>query len=147
MIRGEVCVRKVYTGRHGQPALDRHPRQRSASQVVVGFEHSLGVEGLLDLLTDERLDLDREDRRRPILLVVSDNGPQRMTPGRSSPSWPSPSTTAVRTPPADQALDRELLGPHQGRVAPTWRTSPIPSCWRPSSPGCALSRTVFACTT
>ena len=40
------------------------------------FEHALGVEGLLDLLTDERLDLDVDDPRRPVLLAVSDNGPQ-----------------------------------------------------------------------
>ena len=37
---------------------------------------SLELEGLLDLLTDERLDLDPDDPRRPILLAVSDNGPQ-----------------------------------------------------------------------
>jgi len=30
---------------------------------------------LLELLTDERLDLDPDDPRRPILLAVSDNGP------------------------------------------------------------------------
>lgn len=50
--------------------------EETASQVVVVFEHALEAEGLLDLLTDERLELDLEDPRRPILLAVSDNGPQ-----------------------------------------------------------------------
>lgn len=31
--------------------------------------------GLLELLTDARLDFDADDSRRPILLAVSDNGP------------------------------------------------------------------------
>ena len=38
------------------------------------FEHALDIEGLTELLTDERLDLDPHDPRRPILLAVSDNG-------------------------------------------------------------------------
>jgi putative transposase len=50
--------------------------EESASQVVVIFEHALEAEGLIELLTDERLDLDAEDPRRPILVAVSDNGPQ-----------------------------------------------------------------------
>ena len=50
--------------------------EETSSQVRVVFEHALEAEGLLDLLTDERLDLDLEDPRRPILLAVSDNGPQ-----------------------------------------------------------------------
>jgi putative transposase len=49
--------------------------QETATQVQVIFERSLQIEGLLDLLTDERLDLDPDDPRRPILLAVSDNGP------------------------------------------------------------------------
>ena len=42
--------------------------------------------GLLDLLTDERLDLDPDDPRRPILLAVSDNGPP-MTAEAPARSW------------------------------------------------------------
>jgi putative transposase len=49
--------------------------EETATQVQVIFERSLEIEGLLDLLTDERLDLDPDDPRRPILLAVSDNGP------------------------------------------------------------------------
>jgi len=50
--------------------------EETATQVVVVFEQALETEGLLDLLTDERLDLDPDDPARPILLAVSDNGPQ-----------------------------------------------------------------------
>jgi len=50
--------------------------EETASQVVVIFERALEAEGLLELLTDERLDLPVDDPRRPILLAVSDNGPQ-----------------------------------------------------------------------
>ena len=49
--------------------------EETATQVKVIFERSLQIEGLLDLLTDERLDLDPDDPRRPILLAVCDNGP------------------------------------------------------------------------
>jgi putative transposase len=49
--------------------------EETATQVQVIFEHALQIEGLLELLTDQRLDLDPDDPRRPILLAVSDNGP------------------------------------------------------------------------
>lgn len=49
--------------------------EETATQVQVLFEHALQIEGLVELLTDERLDLDLDDPRRPILLAVSDNGP------------------------------------------------------------------------
>ena len=50
--------------------------EETATQVVVIFERALENEGLLELLSDERLELDPDDPRRPILLAVSDNGPQ-----------------------------------------------------------------------
>ena len=49
--------------------------EESSSQVVVVFDQALQVEGLVELLTDERLDLALDDPSRPILLAVSDNGP------------------------------------------------------------------------
>ena len=49
--------------------------QESSSQVVVVFDQALQVEGLVESLTDERLDLALDDPQRPILLAVSDNGP------------------------------------------------------------------------
>jgi transposase InsO family protein len=50
--------------------------EETSTQVRVIFERALESEGLLDLLTDERLDLAVDDPARPILLAVSDNGPQ-----------------------------------------------------------------------
>jgi putative transposase len=49
--------------------------EETGTQVQVIFEHAIESEGLLELLTDQRLDLDIEDPARPILLAVSDNGP------------------------------------------------------------------------
>ena len=49
--------------------------EESATQVQVIFEHALEIEGLLELLTDQRLDLAVDDPARPILVAVSDNGP------------------------------------------------------------------------
>ncbi|MFT3852448.1 MAG: integrase core domain-containing protein [Ilumatobacteraceae bacterium] len=49
--------------------------EETATQVQVIFEHAVEAEGLLDLLTDARLDLAVDNPNRPILLAVSDNGP------------------------------------------------------------------------
>lgn len=49
--------------------------EETATQVQVLFEHALETEGLLELLTDERLELAVDDPAWPILLAVSDNGP------------------------------------------------------------------------
>ena len=54
--------------------------EESSTQVQLLFADALEAEGLLDRLTPERLDLDVDDPRRPILLAWSDNGPQ-MTSG------------------------------------------------------------------
>jgi len=45
-------------------------------QVQLAFSHALEAEGLLALLTPERVDLAIDDPRRPILVAWSDNGPQ-----------------------------------------------------------------------
>lgn len=50
--------------------------EETSTQVQVVFDTALGSEDLVELLTDERLDLDPDDPDRPILLAVSDNGPQ-----------------------------------------------------------------------
>jgi putative transposase len=49
--------------------------EETATQVKVIFEHALEIEGLLELLTEQRLDLAIDNPARPILLAVSDNGP------------------------------------------------------------------------
>lgn len=50
--------------------------EESSTQVVVVFEQAIADQRLDVLLTDDRLDLDLDDPARPILLAVSDNGPQ-----------------------------------------------------------------------
>lgn len=55
--------------------------EESAPQVVLLFENALEAEGLVDLLTDEGVDLDVDDARRPILLALS-------VPGTASPTRP-----------------------------------------------------------
>ena len=49
--------------------------EETATQVQVIFEHALEIEGLPEMLTDERLDLAIDDPARLIRLTVSDNGP------------------------------------------------------------------------
>ena len=50
--------------------------EETSTQVMVVFSEALELAGLIDELTPERLDLDLDDPRRPILLAVSDNGPE-----------------------------------------------------------------------
>ncbi len=58
--------------------------EETSTQVELAFTAALDAEGLLDLLDarhhDGRVDLGVDDQTRPILLAVSDNGPQ-MTSG------------------------------------------------------------------
>jgi len=64
--------------RHGQPKwIDTLVSvEETSTQVKVIFERALLAEGLVDLITPERLELPADDPARPILLAVSDNGPQ-----------------------------------------------------------------------
>ncbi len=58
--------------------------EETSTQVELGFTDALEAEGLLDAVDarheDGRVDLSTDDETRPILLAVSDNGPQ-MTSG------------------------------------------------------------------
>ncbi|HET9649076.1 MAG TPA: integrase core domain-containing protein [Microlunatus sp.] len=58
--------------------------EETSTQVEVGFTRALDAEGLLELVDgrhgDGRVDLGVDDEDRPILLAISDNGPQ-MTSG------------------------------------------------------------------
>lgn len=49
--------------------------EETSTQVRVVFDRALEDEGLLDLLTEDRLDLAVDDPTRAILVAVSDNGP------------------------------------------------------------------------
>ena len=55
--------------------------EETTTQVKVIFENALTIEGLIELVTPERLDLAVDDPARPILLAVSDNGPQMTSTG------------------------------------------------------------------
>jgi len=53
--------------------------EETSTQVQVGFTDALDTEGLLEAVerrADGLVDLDADDANRPILLAVSDNGPQ-----------------------------------------------------------------------
>jgi putative transposase len=78
--------------------------EETSTQVELAFTAALEAEGLMDQvdarLDDGRVDLGVDDETRPILLAVSDNGPQ-MTSGSTRDSWRcarSPSTSAALAP-------------------------------------------------
>jgi putative transposase len=50
--------------------------EETSTQVQVLFDRAVLGEGLADLITPERLELEPDDPARPILLACSDNGPQ-----------------------------------------------------------------------
>ncbi|PJE08367.1 MAG: hypothetical protein CK429_23760 [Mycobacterium sp.] len=57
--------------------------EETSTQVEIGFTDALKIEGLLEAIErrqDGLVDIDIDDEARPILLAVSDNGPQ-MTSG------------------------------------------------------------------
>jgi len=57
--------------------------EETSTQVEIGFTDALEAEGLLEAVerrADGLVDLGADDENRPILLAVSDNGPQ-MTSG------------------------------------------------------------------
>jgi len=75
--------------------------EETSTQVKVIFERVLLAEGLVDLITPERLELPADDPARPILLAVSDNAP-----------------------PDEERRDGGVHGRHGCRPAP--RTAPHP---------------------
>ena len=116
--------------------------EETSTQVEVVFGDALGAEGLLELVAarqDGRVDLARVDPSRPLLLAVSDNGPQ-MTSGSTREflalcsivqHFGRPHT------PTDQAPIESFFGHVKGEW-PTWNTSATPTSsalnWRWSAP-------------
>lgn len=49
--------------------------EETSTQVQVIFNRAMTDQGLADLLTPERLELDVDDPDRPVLVAMSDNGP------------------------------------------------------------------------
>ena len=105
---------------HGVSQVDRHPGQRGGDRDPGpgDVRARTEVEGLLELLTDERLDLDTDDPRRPILLAVSDNGPP-MTARDTRAFMALMAIAQHHGRPHTRRTRRgsDLLRPHQGRVA------------------------------
>jgi hypothetical protein len=89
--------------------------EETATQVTVIFEHALQIEGLLELLTDERLDLEADDPRRPILLAVrqraADDRPRYPSVHGADGHRPTPRPPSRA---AGSGVDRVVLRPHQG---------------------------------
>ena len=79
--------------------------EETSTQVELAFTAALDGEGLLEVIdarhADGRVDLAVDDQAGPILLAVSDHGPQ-IRPARPGSSWPSarsPDTSAGPAPP------------------------------------------------
>jgi transposase InsO family protein len=124
--------------------------EETSTQVEVVFTDALGAEGLLELVAarqDGRVDLAQDDPTRPLLLAVSDNGPQ-MTSGSTreflalcsiAQHFGRPHT------PTDQARSRASSGTSRAS-GPTWNRSATPTSsalnWRWS----AATTTPSGCT-
>ena len=110
--------------------------EETSTQVEIVFTDALAVEGLLERVearADGLIDPTVDDPARPILLAVSDNGPQmtsRIDPGVYGPVRHRPALRPSRHPDRP-SVDRELLRSHQGRV---------PAPVRHHRPGRAASR-------
>ncbi|MGH8997316.1 MAG: transposase [Acidimicrobiales bacterium] len=99
--------------------------EETSTQVAVIFEGALAAEGLVELITPDRLDLAADDPARPILLAVSDNGPQ-MTSGDTRAFMAAMAVAQHHGrphTPTDQAWIETLFGhvkgewPHLERIA------------------------------
>jgi hypothetical protein len=110
--------------------------EETSTQVEVAFTAALEIEGLLeqvearqDALADPAVD----DPSRPLLLAVSDNGPQ-MTSGPPASSWRcarSPSTSGARAPRPTRPGSRACSATSRP-TGPTSTRSPTPPSSEPS---------------
>jgi putative transposase len=124
--------------------------EETSTQVQVVFTDALAAEGLLPLVEarqDGLVDPAVDDERRPILLAMSDNGPQ-MTSGSTREfmalcaihqHFGRPGT------PTDQAWIESLVGPSRPRTR-TCSPSAIPPCCATSWPSSGPTTTRSACT-
>jgi putative transposase len=124
--------------------------EETSTQVQVVFTQALEREELLGRVTARRdglVDPTVDDPTRPILLAMSDNGPQ-MTSGSTREfmalcaihqHFGRPGT------PTDQAWIESLFG-HVKAEWPTWPSSATPPSCAPSSPWSASTTTASGCT-
>jgi putative transposase len=127
--------------------------EESSTQVEIAFTRALVEDGKEYLLDQELLDelahgvVPDDDERVPVLLAVSDNGPQMtskatavfMAGARIAQHFgrPAPRTTrpgSSRSSATSRASTR------------TWTRSPTPATWKPSWTACAGSGTAPGCT-
>ena len=115
--------------------------EETSTQVELGFTHALQTEGLLEAVDarhdDGRVDIGTDDQARPILLAVSDNGPQ-MTSG-STREFMAPCAIAQHfgrpgTPPTRPGSSRSTA-PSRLRTRTCW-----PSKTRPRYAELAVTR-------
>ena len=123
--------------------------EETGLQVQLAFTHALEREGLLDAVDEHQrrlADPTVDDPARPVLLAVSDNGPQ-MTSGSTreflamcaiAQHFGGPAPRPTR--PGSRACS--ATSRPTGR---TWTASPTPPSCGPSSPSCATSTTPSAC--
>jgi putative transposase len=124
--------------------------EETSVQVQAAFCQALEAEGLVEQVAarlDGTLDLAVDDPARPILLALSDNGPQ-MTSGSTREfmalcaihqHFGRPGT------PTDQAWIESLFG-HVKAEYPTCWPFAIPPPFGRSLPGSASTTTAFGCT-
>ena len=107
--------------------------EETSTQLQLGFTNALTAEGLLDLATtrqDRPLDPTVDDPTRPILLAVSDHGPQMPPdpPGSSSPCARSPHTSAGPAPPPTRPGSKAWSGTSRPTTHPCSRSTTRTHC-------------------
>ena len=120
--------------------------EETSTQVRVVFDTALLDQGLDELLTDERLDLDVDNPDRPILLAVSDNGPA-MTSHDTRAYMVLMAITQHHGRPTPRPT-RRGSSRSSGTSNTSGRTStrsPTRCCWTPNSIGSGSTTTVSGC--
>jgi putative transposase len=124
--------------------------EETSVQVQAAFCQALEAEGLMEQVAarlDGTLELAVDDSARPILLAMSDNGPQ-MTSGSTREfmalcaihqHFGRPGT------PTDQAWIESLFGHVKAEYPSCWPSATPPPCG-PSLPGSASTTTASGCT-
>ena len=116
--------------------------EETSTQVPILFNSALAAEGLVELITPERVEAFAADATRPILLAASDNGPQMTS--RATREFFAARAVAQRlgrpgappTKPASRACS-DTSRPN----GPTSKPSPTPPPSPPNSPASAATTT------
>lgn len=127
--------------------------EESSTQVEVAFTRALVADGKEHLLDEALLDelahgvVPDNDDRVPVLLAVSDNGPQ-MTSTATALFMPVPASHSTSGAPAPRTT---RPGSSRSSVTSrassrTWTRSPTPVTWRPNSTSCRCTTTPCGCT-